>query len=173
LDKQNRRIEEQDRRIEELEKKASEGEAKTGKFVMTWRVVFALGALVPHAFTLASLKDGDMRFIAGAKMFEHFGNVCILAAALGNPRNFGSRKEKLFIGLCSMTEPAYYATLAYAFGSADRLTWAFVWALVTPPCLLGTAKLYSNLSDRKLGAAVTALFKSLFGVLFPMLLHQR
>eukprot|EP00519_Triparma_laevis_P014751 CAMPEP_0182493958 /NCGR_PEP_ID=MMETSP1321-20130603/2856_1 /TAXON_ID=91990 /ORGANISM="Bolidomonas sp., Strain RCC1657" /LENGTH=106 /DNA_ID=CAMNT_0024696875 /DNA_START=62 /DNA_END=380 /DNA_ORIENTATION=- len=89
LDKQNRRIEEQDRRIEELEKKASEGEAKTGKFVMTWRVVFALGALVPHAFTLASLKDGDMRFIAGAKMFEIFSFVSSLAAAIGNPRNFG------------------------------------------------------------------------------------
>ena len=38
-----------------------------------------------------------------------------------------------------------------------------------PPVYLGVVKLYSNLSDRKLGAAITALFKSLTGVLIPML----
>ena len=42
-------------------------------------------------------------------------------------------------------------------------------ALVFPPLFLAGVKLYANLSDRKLGAAVTALFKSLPGVLIPVL----
>ena len=42
-------------------------------------------------------------------------------------------------------------------------------ALILPPFYLGIVKLYSNLSDRKLGAAITAVFKSLPGVLIPMI----
>ena len=51
----------------------------------------------------------------------------------------------------------------------NHLIPACAWALVLPPCYLGGVKLFSNLSDRKLGAAITALFKSLPGVLVPML----
>ncbi|GMH87010.1 hypothetical protein TrST_g1503 [Triparma strigata] len=170
LDKQNRRIEEQDRRIEELEKKASEGEAKTGKFVTRWRLLLVVGALVPHGFALGSLVDGDMRLVAASRMFELFGAVCSIAAAVGNPRNFGSRNEKLFIGLCALCIPAHVVVLAYTSGGSKGLyIRACCWALICPPSFLGGGKLLSNLSDRKLGAAITALFKSLTGVLIPML----
>ena len=110
-----------------------------------------------------------MRLVAASKMFEQFGCVCSFAAALGNPRNFRSRKEKLFIGLCSLSQIAYLAILGYALGSMYLFIAACVWALILPPSYLGAVKLFSNLSDRKLGAAVTALFKSLPGVLIPML----
>ena len=63
---------------------------QTGKLVRVWRGVLLLGALVPHAFALGSLKNGDTRFVAASKMFETFCWVCSLAAMLGNPRNFGS-----------------------------------------------------------------------------------
>ena len=132
-------------------------------------MVFVLGALVSHGFALASLKYGDMRLVVVSMMFEMFGWVCSFGAALGNPRSFGSRNEKLFIGLCSLTEPAYLAIQAYALGSTDRLILACVEALILPPAYIGAVKLYSNLSDHKLGAAITALFKSLPGVLFPLL----
>ena len=142
---------------------------QTGKFVRRWRIVFVVGTLVPHGLALGSLINGDMRLVAASMMFEIFGYVCSVAAAGGNPRNFGSRKEKLFIGLCSLLPVAYYAILAFASGSAVRLIGACVWALTYPPCYLGGVKLYSNLSDRKLGAAITALFKSLPSVLIPMI----
>jgi len=144
---------------------------ETGKFVEGWRIVFGLGALVPYAIALGSLKDGDVRLVAASKMFEIFGLVCSTAAALGNPRNFGSRKEKLFIGLCSLLPAAYRAIagLTLEGASMDILIGACIYALIVPPVYLGAAKLYSNLSDHKLGAAVTGLFKSLSGVLSPML----
>ena len=41
--------------------------------------------------------------------------------------------------------------------------------MILPPTYLGAVKLYSKLSDIKLRAAITALFKSLPGVLIPML----
>ena len=144
-------------------------DVQTGKFVRRWRIVFVVGALVPHAFVLASLKDGDMKLVAASKMFENFGFLCSVASAFGNPRNFGSRKEKLFIGLCSLSPAAYYAIQAYTLGLMGPLIVACGSALIQLPCFLGGAKLYSNLSDRKLGAAVTALFKSLPGFLIPML----
>ncbi|GMI02595.1 hypothetical protein TrVE_jg13793 [Triparma verrucosa] len=50
-----------------------------------------------------------------------------------------------------------------------RLIEACGWALICPPAYLGSVKLLSNLSDSKLGAAITALFKSLSGVLILML----
>ena len=110
-----------------------------------------------------------MRLVAASKMFEQFGCVCSFAAALGNPRNFRSRNEKLFIGLCSLSPAAYIAIQAYASGSTNLSINACFWALICLPCFLGGVKLYSKLSDRKLGAAVTALFKSIPGVLVPML----
>ena len=142
---------------------------QTGKFARRWRIVFVVGALVPHGFALGSLINGDMRLLAASKMFEAFSFLCATAAAVGNPRNFGSRNEKLFIGLCSLSFPANFVILAYAVGSTSLLIAACVWGLIVPICFLGTVKLYSNLSDRKLGAAITALFKSLTGVLIPML----
>jgi len=84
---------------------------QTEKFVRRWRIVFVVGALVPHGFALASLKYGDVRLVSASRMFEMFGQVCSLAAAIGNPRNFGRRK--LFIGLCSLLHAAYYAIQAY------------------------------------------------------------
>ena len=92
-------------------------DVQTGKFVRRWRFVFVLGALVPHGLALGSLQYGDMRLVASAKMFQLFGVVCSGAAAAGNPRNFGSTKEKLFIGFCSLLPAAYFAILAYAIGS--------------------------------------------------------
>ncbi|GMH54829.1 hypothetical protein TL16_g11384 [Triparma laevis f. inornata] len=86
----------------------------------------------------------------------------------GNPRNFGSRNEKLFIGLSSLLMPAYLAIQGYALGSMHLYIAACCWALIWLPCFLGGVKLYSKLSDRKLGAAITALFKSLPGFLIPM-----
>jgi len=144
---------------------------QTGKLVRVWRGVLLLGALVPHAFAFGSLINGDMdtRFVAASKMFEAFSWVCSLAAMLGNPRNFGSWNMKLFIGLCSLTQAAHYAILAYCSGSVRALTLAGFRALICPPIYFALAKNYSKLSDRKLGAAVTALFKSIPGVLFPML----
>ena len=100
LNKQGQTIREQGEKILKLEKKASEGEVKTEVFVRRWRFVFVLGALVPHGFALASLIDGDMRLVAAAKMFQMFGIVCSLAAAFGNPRNFGKRSCLLYSVHC-------------------------------------------------------------------------
>ena len=144
-------------------------DVQTGKIVRMWKIVFVVGAMVPHGFALASLKYGDMRLVAASRMFEMFGSVCSIAAVCGNPRNFGSRNEKLFIGLCALSLAAYYAILAYALGSTPLFIRACVNALILPPCYLGAVKLYSKFSDRKLGAAITALFKSLPGALIPML----
>mmetsp|Transcript_6681 Transcript_6681/g.12059 ORF Transcript_6681/g.12059 Transcript_6681/m.12059 type:complete len:402 (+) Transcript_6681:214-1419(+) len=183
VEQQGQTIRAQGEKIEQLERKetssssssitaASSSEpVETGKFVEGWRIVFGLGALVPYAIALGSLKDGDVRLVAASKMFEIFGLVCSTAAALGNPRNFGSRNEKLCIGLCSLSPAAYRAIagLTLEGASMDILIGACIYALIVPPVYLGAAKLYSNLSDRKLGAAITALFKSLSGVLIPML----
>ena len=124
---------------------------------------------MPHGYLFASLKYGDKRFVAASQMFQVLGGVCSVAAALGNPRNFGSKKEKLFIILCSLSNPAYYAVQAYALGSPTRLIVACFWALICPPCFLSGIKLCSNLSDSNLGDAITSLFKSLPGVLVPIL----
>mmetsp|Transcript_6672 Transcript_6672/g.12050 ORF Transcript_6672/g.12050 Transcript_6672/m.12050 type:complete len:405 (+) Transcript_6672:214-1428(+) len=183
VEQQGQTIRAQGEKIEQLERKetssssssitaASSSEpVETGKFVEGWRIVFGLGALVPYAIALGSLKDGDVRLVAASKMFEIFGLVCSTAAALGNPRNFGSRNEKLCIGLCSLSPAAYRAIagLTLEGASMDILIGACIYALIVPPVYLGAAKLYSNLSDHKLGAAVTGLFKSLSGVLSPML----
>ncbi|GMH77556.1 hypothetical protein TrST_g5704 [Triparma strigata] len=157
------------RGLKEITAARSSEPVQTGKFVRRWRFVFVLGSAVPHGFALASLISGDMRLVAAAKMFEPVGFVCSTAAALGNPRNYGSRKEKLFIGLCSWSAASYFVMQAYASGSKGILIRACCWALICPPSFLGGVKLYSNLSDSKLGAAITALFKSLPGVLIPML----
>ena len=87
--------------------------------------------------------------------------VCSVAAALGNPRNFGSMKEKLFIVLCSLVEPSYWFILVYITGSVGNLISGYVYMLILVPSYLAVAKLYSKFSDRRLGAAVTTIFKSL------------
>ncbi|GMH90227.1 hypothetical protein TrST_g12950 [Triparma strigata] len=165
------KVEEQRLRIVTLEAQVSQlsPPVQTGKVVRKWRVVFVLGSLVPHAFALASLKYGDKRFGAAARMFEMFGLVCSIAAAGGNSRNYGSWNEKLFIVVCSLSVAAYYAIRAYALSSLGYLITASGLTLLLPPIYLAANKLASKLSDRKLGAAATEGLKSLPGVLIPIL----
>ena len=85
--------------------------------------MFVLRALVPHAFLLASLENGDMRLVGASKMFELFGWVSSAAAAFGNPWNFGSRNEKLFIGLCSLSQTAYFAIRDIAWVQRKLWSW--------------------------------------------------
>ena len=124
---------------------------------------------MPHALALSSLKYRDVRLLSASRMFEWFGLVCSVSAAGGNPRNFGSRNEKLFIGSCSMISAAYVFIMAYYLGLKRNYVKACIWTLILPIAFLGGSKLYSNLSDRKLGPALTMLFKSLPNVLFPMI----
>ena len=98
--------------------------------------MFVVGALVPNGFALGSLMNGDMRLVAASRMFDMFSWVCSVAAAIGNPRNFGSRNEKLFIGLCSLLPAAYRAIVAYALGSTDLLIYACGFALILPHATL-------------------------------------
>ena len=48
-------------------------DVQTGKLVRRWRLVFVVGALMPHGLVLGSLIDGDMRLVAASTMFETFG----------------------------------------------------------------------------------------------------
>eukprot|EP00519_Triparma_laevis_P013435 CAMPEP_0182491700 /NCGR_PEP_ID=MMETSP1321-20130603/1022_1 /TAXON_ID=91990 /ORGANISM="Bolidomonas sp., Strain RCC1657" /LENGTH=185 /DNA_ID=CAMNT_0024693995 /DNA_START=49 /DNA_END=603 /DNA_ORIENTATION=+ len=121
VEQQGQTIRAQGEKIEQLERKETSSSSssltavrpsepvQTGEIVRRWKIVFVLGALVPYGFALASLINGDKRLVAASTMFQIFGVVCSTAAAFGNPRNFGSRKEKLFIGLCSLSPATYWA----------------------------------------------------------------
>ncbi|GMH47387.1 hypothetical protein TrLO_g2693 [Triparma laevis f. longispina] len=78
-------------------------------------------------------------------------------------------KEKLFIVLCSLTIPACLLINAYITGSVGKLIFGCGLTLILVPTFLAIAKLYSNFSDLKLGAAVTTMFKALPGVLGSLL----
>lgn len=102
-------------------------------------------------------------------MFEIFGGVCSIAAAFGNPRNFESRNEKLFIILCSLTYPAYLFLRLYISNNLSAFVWGCISTPIFPPCFLACIKLYSKFSDRRLAAAITTIFKSLPGLFGSML----
>lgn len=113
-------VKEQDQKIERLEAKlrAGDPEERVGstsltttaseqrpsepllpcKYVRTWRGVFFLGAIVPGIQGLLSTVEGDSRMFAVQITFTFAGVVCAIAAAAGDPKNFGKRKEKAFIG---------------------------------------------------------------------------
>ncbi|GMI04176.1 hypothetical protein TrLO_g9542 [Triparma laevis f. longispina] len=188
IEEQARNIEEQGRRNERQDLKVGrlEAEVKTlkethtmttssivqmGDFARRWRFVLFAGGVLPIGLLLGSIKYGDQRFVAASRMFEMFGAVCSLAAAFGNPKDFASKNEKLFIVLCSLTSPATWFVRAYLSlaGSVDFLTWGCIWMLILVPSYLAVAKFYSKFSNLKLGATITTVFKALPGVIGSML----
>ena len=88
-----------------------------------------------------------------------------------NSNSFALRSfsEKLFITLCSLLPGIYYFTKAYLMSSRFLFHCACAFTLVCPLFVIGSTKLYSKLSPNRLGAAVTAIFKSLPGLLGSML----
>ncbi|GMI04517.1 hypothetical protein TrLO_g15470 [Triparma laevis f. longispina] len=69
-------------KIEKLQSPA-QTQTGTGNIARRWRTVLFAGALFPHFLALASLKDGDQRFINASETFQLFGAVCSIAAAGG------------------------------------------------------------------------------------------
>ena len=142
---------------------------QTGDLARRWRLIFLLGALLPHSLAIGSLVSGDPRFHAASTSFAFVAFICSIVSAISNPRNIGSRNEKLCVGFCGLLPAAYVLIQAYLTGKATYYIVTCVAAPVGGLSYPAVVKLYSNLSDRKLGATVTALFKSIPSVLIPML----
>ncbi|GMH76024.1 hypothetical protein TL16_g06946 [Triparma laevis f. inornata] len=149
--------------------KTSEVVVQRGDYARRWRGVFLAGACIPHGLAIASIKCGDQRYVAASRTFQIFGIVCSMAAAGGDPNNFGSMNEKLFIVLCALIPPAYEFIKACITGSTTMLFYGCAWMLILPPSYLALVKLYSKFSVRKLGVVVTTIFKSFPGILGSML----
>jgi len=153
-----------------VQRPSGDVQVQTGDFAWIWRgVLFAGGLLEPGLISAGYLKGDNQLWFVGF-VFQAFTWTCSLAAALGNPKNYGRKREKLFIGLCSLIPSLRYFVKAFIFTDPigqiiHGLGTLMIWILGT----FCVSKMYSKLSDRKLGAAVTALFKSLPGVLGSML----
>ena len=150
-----------------VQRPSGDVQVQTGDFAWIWRgVLFAGGLLEPGLHLAAFLKGDDQLWEVGF-VFQAFTYTCSVAAALGNPKNYERKREKLFIGLCSLLPslPYFIGAIAYQYVSL----WAIILLAISVVGNFGVAKLYSNLPDGKIGVAVTALFKSLPGVLGSIL----
>ncbi|GMH68258.1 hypothetical protein TrLO_g10150 [Triparma laevis f. longispina] len=123
-----------------------------------WRFLLFLGGILSGALELFGHIYDDDKWFKISWIFLNFSRVCLFVTVLGNPRNFWNWNEKMFI-----------VFTGFCWGAAEFSAGSWLWAtfvsVLASVSQLALVKLYSRLSDRRLGLAITNMFKSLPGIL--------
>ncbi|GMH58287.1 hypothetical protein TrLO_g12570 [Triparma laevis f. longispina] len=127
----------------------------------------------------------DERWAWASVLFWSFSFMSLRGAALGNPRQCGDWKEKVFVGICALLPGLScfvngLTTLSASakYGTEHRLTFILGWfwiiigsifTLLGAPAALGVNYSYSKLNDGDLSEAIKTIFQSIPQVAFPCL----
>ena len=142
------------------------------RYSSRWRVLFFIGGTISSTFAVYGYVKDDERLSWASATFYAFSNVCLVGAALGNPENIQSLKEKLFVGICGVLcgIAPLFAGLKYVTVVKHQATVYFGWfcivigvtfVTIDPPAVIGIDTIYSRLPARQLSNAVKTIFKSL------------
>lgn len=141
--------------------------------------MFQLGGLLSPTLGVLGFMKQDEKLLWTARNFGNFSIVCTVLACTGNPRNFGSWKEKSFI----VTSFTTYCSGQFSYGSElsrlddkaavktgkmGMMMVAFT-MLVSLPALLHGVKLFSRFSDAKLSSSMLSMFQSVPSLLGSLL----
>ncbi|GMH61321.1 hypothetical protein TrST_g6686 [Triparma strigata] len=142
------------------------------RYFSRWRALLFICGTISFAFAVYGYVKDDERWSAAATTFWAFSVVCLVGAAVGNPQNIRSWKEKLFVGICAVLAgvgPLFIGLKMITVVKHQANVYMGWYAIVigatvmivVPPTLIAINTIYSKLPARQLSNAVKTIFKSL------------